>query len=183
MKYTRKNTFQKRLFPWLFLLIIALGALTLGYIYFLGKNKSQSLPPSLRRTVNLPNGIEISPSLSPTPTPRPIPQGKTEFSVSMSAKTWPKMTQGFLDPYDPPLSGKQIISIKANDTKPITSITATLKTNNKSNSVSLSLIEGTNLDGRWEGSWEVNDEYSKYYHLIFEGVSGTGKSSIDITLR
>lgn len=93
------------------------------------------------------------------------------------------MTRVVVNPLDPALLGKQTISVKLNDTKPITSVTATVKMNDDSKTLPLALVEGTDLDGRWEGSWRVNYSYSNYYHIVLDGVSETGKSSIDITIR
>ncbi|OGM18210.1 hypothetical protein A2V61_02070 [Candidatus Woesebacteria bacterium RBG_19FT_COMBO_47_8] len=165
-----------------FFIIIAVAAVGyLGYTYFAGQGQ---LPEPVRKITGLPTGVvSITPTPTPKPTPRPIGTGKQEFGVSMSQDAWPKMTKLIIDPIDPRLLQKQTFSVEVNDTKPITSVTATVKMNDKTKSVQFSLVDGTNLKGRWEGSWMFSGGYDEYYHLILEGVSGTGKSSFEMVIR
>jgi len=160
--------------------LIVLVFTYLGYTYFSGKG--QMLPTSIRRLTGLPTGV-ATPTPTPKPTPRPIGTGKQEFNVSMSEKTWPKMSKVVMDPIDPSLLQKQTISVELNDTAPVTSVTATLKLNDKTKVLNLALVEGTSLKGRWEGSWTASGGYDEYYHLLIEAVSATGKSHIEMVIR
>ena len=163
-----------------FAVLIVLIFAYLGYTYFSGQG--QMLPTTFRRLTGLPTGT-TTPTPTPKPTPRPIGTGRQEFNVSMSKDTWPKMSKVVTDPIDPKLLQKQTISVEANDTAPINSITATLKLNDKTKVINMALVEGTNLQGRWEGSWTASGGYDELYHLVIEAVSATGKSSIDMAIR
>lgn len=165
----------------LILIVILIAVLAyLGYTYFSGKG--QMLPNTIRRITGLPTGT-ATPTPTPKPTPRPIGTGKQEFNVSMSKNTWPKLTKVVMDPIDPGLLSRQTISVEANDTAPITSITATLKLNDKTKVFTLAPVEGTDLKGRWEASWMFSGSYDEYYHLVVEAKSATGTSSIDMAIR
>lgn len=124
-----------------------------------------------------------TPTLTPTPSPNPIPHGLKGFSVNTSNKNGPQMSRGFLDPYDPDLAATQTFSIKLKDTQPIQSASVIFKTDNKTRIIPLDLVEGTYLDGRWQGVWVIDDSYLFTYHAIIEANSSNGTSSVDITLR
>ena len=171
---------KKNKLPLIFILVIVAILAYRGYTYFSGKG--QMLPTALRRFTGMPTGTATA-TPTPKPTPRPIGTGSQEFNVSMSKNTWPKMTKVTMDPIDPKLLQKQTISVETNDTAPVTSVTATLKLNDKTKVLNLALVEGTNLKGRWEGSWTANGGYDDYYHLIIDAVSATGKSSVDMAIR
>lgn len=161
------------------LILISVFLLVLGYSYFSPGNQ---LPESIRRITGLPVAT-ITPTPTPEPTPRPIGTGRQEFNVSMSKNTWPKLAKVIIDPIDPNLLQKQTISVEANDSAPITAVTATLKLNDKTKALNLSLVEGTNVRGRWEASWVFSGAYDEYYHLVIEAKSATGTSSIDMAIR
>ena len=121
-----------------------------------------------------------------TPTPKPIPHGKTTFSVSLSQKVpGPRIGQGFIDPYDPALGGKQTLTIEINNfDKSVEKVVAVLTTDNKvSPEYQLKQIDGAENKGHWQGSWTVNDSYLYNYLLTVKATGPNGTSKIDITLR
>jgi len=113
----------------------------------------------------------------------PLPQGKQTFSVSLgTSQKGPRLTEGFIDPYDPKIGETQTISISANDTKPILSVTVTMKTDNGAKEYPMKLVEGSELSGRFEGSWRVTDSHDRIYRAVIAALSANGSSSIEITL-
>lgn len=114
---------------------------------------------------------------------RPLPQGKVGFTVGQADKKAPLMGRGFIDPYDPKPGEKQTVSINVKDKVPVRSVAVTLKTDNSSKKYNMDLVEGTELEGRWEASWMVDDTHDHTYHAILETVGEKGSTSVDITLR
>jgi len=52
------------------------------------------------------------------------------------------------------------------------------------NTYPLTLSTGTNLNGEWQGSWTVDDDYLYNYKLILEASAGTADPvRVEITLR
>lgn len=121
---------------------------------------------------------------TPTPTPRPIPHGKIGFTVGQSDHTVPQFSQGFIDPYDPEKEASQTVTIAVKYTKPVTNVSAVLKTDHAiSNAVLFTLISGTNTNGTWQGSWLMTDTYLYTYNLVLQAESASGSASVEITLR
>jgi len=127
-----------------------------------------------------------SPSLVPTEppkTPKPIPSGKKEFIVGSSKKTGPQMSSGYFDPFDPKQGQKQIASINIKSDQPVTKVVLTIKTDNKTRDVAMERKEGTDTNGRWEGTWTVDDTYLFTYFLTLKATSSVGTNSFDLALR
>ena len=96
----------------------------------------------------------------------------------------PRIGRGEIDPYDPSLNQLQKLTIEVNDTVPVESVTATLKTDNKiSQEYQLSPNTSNQLIGNWTGQWVVDDSYLYTYVLTIKAVSRNGTSQIDVTLR
>lgn len=114
-----------------------------------------------------------------TRTPRPIPHGKVEFSVSVGKNSvGPRMSQGFIDPYDPELGTIQTLVIEV--AEPVEKVTATLITDNKtSQEYQLKKVKGTT----WMGRWKMKDSYLYKYVLTIKAIGPNGTSKVDITLR
>ena len=178
------------------LFILLLAAISFaGYAYYysqiLPTNKTE--PPLLEEyqpeDVTTTDQIDVSDSEivipSSTPSPKPIPKGKRGFSVSMSSNlNGPRIGRGEIDPYDPSLNQLQKLTIEVNDTVPVESVTATLKTDNKiSQEYQLSPNTSNQLIGNWTGQWVVDDSYLYTYVLTIKAVSRNGTSQIDVTLR
>lgn len=163
-----------------FLVLLIILALFLS-IYFFLKNKKNNLiliEPDKRSNKKL---IPTN-----TPIPRPIPRGKVGFTVSLGQKVpGPRMSQGFIDPYDPALEEKQTLTIEVNNfDKPVEKVSAILTTDNKvSPEYPLKQIDGTENSGHWQGSWAVDDSYFYNYVLTIKATGPNGTSKVDITLR
>ena len=159
----------------LFLVFIFLAIILAGFFIYLTYNSSSKN----NRFISTP-----SPTPSPLPSPKPIPHGKIGFSVGQADKSIPQLGRGSIDPYDPPMGGKQTVTIAVKHSQPVTRVTAVLKTDNSvSQPVPLQLISGTNTDGQWQGSWQVNDTYLYIYNLVLKAESSDKQAAVEITLR
>jgi hypothetical protein len=166
------------------LLILVLAILVTGATAWKLKliSPNRSLIDMFREEFHIPSKTGI---LFPTPSPRPIPHGKMGFTVGQSDKTVPQFGKGSIDPYDPEKGSTQTVTITVKHKKPVTKVTATLKTDkNISAPVPLALVDGTNTNGQWQGSWKVTDTYLYIYKLILKAESASGpEGSVEITLR
>lgn len=161
--------------PIVYIPIIILFLLAVGINAFIYVYKSKESSTSTVSTV----------APTPRPSPRPIPHGKKGFTVSQSDKTVPQFSKGSVDPYDPIKDSAQIVTISVKHEKPITKVTAMLKTDNTVlGSVPLDLISGTNTNGEWQGSIQITDSYLYTYILVLQAESQEGvKSTVEIALR
>jgi hypothetical protein len=116
---------------------------------------------------------------------RPIPHGPKGFTVGQSDKTVPQLRRGTLDPYDPQMGATQSATIAVKHSQPVNKVTAILITDHgMSDPISFTLINGTNTDGQWQGSWKVTDSYLYTYTLILRAESKNNNvGSVTITLR
>lgn len=123
-----------------------------------------------------------TPKPTPTPTPTYLAPGKQVYNVSTTS-SGPKVSQATFDPQDPARGQKQTVTIKANHTSPIQSVSIKLTTDNKSQTYPLRLTSGTNLSGSWEGSWTIDDTYLYTYIFDVTAASGSEQTSVAITIR
>lgn len=100
--------------------------------------------------------IETPPSLStstPKPTPKPIPTGKQIYYLGHGKNVkGPKTSQVVIDPLDPSVGKTQIVTVKITHTSPITSVKATLETDNMNKTYTFKRIAGSDTDGTWQTS-------------------------------
>ncbi len=160
-----------------FIAVLIILGVTAGVWYWM-----QSTPSD---NGSITEGTPSEPTPFPTPTraPRPIPHGKWGFGISNSG-AGPKFGRGYLDPYDPAIRTAQTITLYVADDKPVISVTATVKTDNKVHSpISLSRINGSDLGGEWQGTWTVDDTYLYTYMILFEAVSANGNAKAESTFR
>jgi hypothetical protein len=95
----------------------------------------------------------------------PLATGKQIYNISGGTKGGPQMTQAVIDPIDPKPSQIQTFTLKANNLKPIVEIKAIVITDNGEKTNYLKLISGTNVDGVWQGSWRITDDYDYSYQI------------------
>lgn len=172
-----------------FLLILAVFFVAVAYYYSqvrklpLNTEVPEQMVAQTPEETGTAETVKLSPTL--TPTPKAIPSGKRGFTVSISSNVkGPRIGRGELDPYDPVRNGNQKLTIEVNDTVPVESVTAILKTDNKTSPV-YQLVPDTEgqLKGNWTGEWSVDDSYLYTYILTIEAQSVSGTSKVDITLR
>lgn len=167
------------------LIILLVIILIIGIVVLLSPLSPFASSSPSKFSFLLPSKESSAPSPSPLPTPRPIPHGEIGFSVGQSDKTVPQFGKGSLNPYDPELNSTQTISVAVKFESPISSVTATVTTDNQtSDPIPLSLVSGTYQDGTWQGSWVVTDSYLFTYSLVLEANSQDHRqNSTEITLR
>ena len=94
------------------------------------------------------------------------------------------MTQAVIDPLDPKSSQIQTFTLKANNLKPIVEIKATVITDNGEKVNYLELVSGTNVDGVWQGSWRITDDYDYTYQISLAAKNNEGtESKTTLTFR
>lgn len=127
----------------------------------------------------------VPPFSSQNKSPFPLPSGKQVFSVSYGDKDpgKPKLTSIAMDPLPPTLGAKQTLTISITSVSPITEVTTTLMTDNKTVSFSPQLVRGAPTEGDWEASWVASDTTEKRYYLTFHVESTVGIRDDDITFR
>lgn len=119
-----------------------------------------------------------------TSTLSPLAQGKQIYKIRQSEKEQgPKLKEVVVDPFDPKTGERQTMSIETSYSEPIESAKVTLKTDQGSKIYPLRLVEGTNLDGRWEGSWGTDDTHLVIYDALFEVFSKNKNASVELSFR
>lgn len=113
----------------------------------------------------------------------PLASGEQTFSVT--SRDNPKITQVVVNPLDVDKFAEQTVTVEIRDTdeNPITEVTGEALTNEDSFPFTLSLIEGVETDGTWQGSWLNEDEYCDNYMLVITAVSDSGQSRIELSFR
>ena len=150
----------KRL-PWTEVIAVVVVVLFFGYIYI------------------------SSPHLEENPIPAgivPLPQGTQTYSISSSEKG-PKMTELVIDSFNAREGQKQTMSIRASYEQPITEIKVVLKLDKGSYEYILQRVEGTDTDGRWEGSWTMPDNNDYSYGAVITARSGEVASNVEPMFR
>jgi len=113
----------------------------------------------------------------------PLAPGAQTYAVS--TKDNPKITQVVIEPLDVNKFASQTVSVKIQETneKPITEVTGKALTDSMSFPFPLSLIDGTNTNGTWQGSWFNEDTYCQNYMLIVTATSESGTSKVELTFK
>lgn len=127
--------------------------------------------------------VSVQPA-APTPTPRLLPQGKVSFDVQSSKKTGPRLTKGFIDPYDPKPGEKQTMTIyAAKSTKPVTNKTVTIKSDHDIITYTFETQSQTAEQEIWTASWTVSDTHTYTYVAIIEAENEEGINKTEVMLR
>lgn len=119
------------------------------------------------------------------PSPKPLASGRQTYLISGSKVGAPKVSEVVIDPIDPQPGANQKISAKALslNNEPITEVSVTMITDNKKTSYPLKLISGTNLDGVWEGSWNLSDSYLYTYQAAVKTKNAKDEWEVTLTFR
>ena len=135
----------------------------------------------------------LNPQATPAPQPtvpggrplRPLPSGSQTYLVSGNLEG-PIITEVTIDPVDASPGQNQTITIKAQDSSPVTSVsvTVTLDTESKAVTHGLSLVSGTTTNGTWQVTAPFPDDTNNLNYTVQESaVSASGTSTTTTTIR
>ena len=165
--FQKESPIQKFTYFLIFLIVfsVVLGGAAFGYIRY---KKIQTTP-----VVTKPSDVVITAKKADY-LPLTLPQGTQTYRYSHGKDVVGPLPQVVeLSTIDPGLGGKQTVKVTITHNSPITDVSVNLKTDNKIVNHSLKKISGTNFDGIWEGSWEVDDTYKSRWFLEFDLKSAT----------
>ena len=157
-----------------FLIITALVIVGLFFIFLrvYDQNEYQRSPGA--------GSVEVFEEEDDTP---PLPEGKDTYFIS-SGEEGPQLYEATIDPLGSAEPGvQQEISVKARNETPIQSISVTMILDNGTYAVPLELVEGTEFDGIWTGSWGVQDTHESIYQAAIEAKSEEKTSRIVLTFQ
>lgn len=127
-------------------------------------------------------GTEVMKKKSEVDTP-PLPEGEDTYSIS-SGEPGPEVYAITINPLGGAKKGMtQSLKVKVRHELPVRSVTVTMIMDNGSHPVSLSLTEGTDLDGIWTGSWEVTDTHDTVYQAEIEAVGADDTFDATLTFQ
>ena len=163
---------------WLFIVVLIITIITVALYIFLSPSLRQKLFPESSPAPEAENIWTPKKPVSP-----PLASGKQIYAISGGKKGAPYMTQAAIDPIDPSSGESQTLTVKANDSKPITQITATMITDNKSETHTLRRVEGTETDGVWQGSWKIDSSFDYKYQVELEAKNADLANKVVLTFR
>ena len=180
------------------ILIVALVYIGLNAaIYFYGSTL-QNLSPSLTRalsfislfkpkTATTDTGAPIpTPIATPTPTRLdPNEAGQGVYTVGQGkGHTGPTITEVTFDPLNVNKGQDLTVLVRMKNTSPITSAKAELEMDNHEKaSFVLTRVSGTDTDGQWKGTVNVNDSILYTYILTVRAGSANGEADVVVAPR
>ncbi|MBU0546980.1 hypothetical protein KKA72_02350 [Patescibacteria group bacterium] len=83
-----------------------------------------------------------------------------------------------VDPFKVKEGERQVFSIWAKDTQGIERVTAKISTDKEDETIELELVEGTEVEGRWQGFWITKDiSVRSSYAAVFQAINKEGKDT------
>lgn len=162
----------------LLLAVIGVGAFVVvktGVLQVQVTPSQQNIADSLRKTSNAP---------LPTPTSTYLKPGKESYVYSWGeGTTVPKMNYVDVDPHDPKKGQTQKVNVKFTHTSAIEQVSLQLFSDNKSETHPMTMSEGTNVNGTWTGSWNIDDTVLYRYDLRFLVKADGKETPYDVVLR
>ena len=167
------------LYIWIFVFVLLIS-LILGGIYLI-----LSQTGILKNLFNKEENGEKNISIPFKPAPKPLAGGRQHYTISGSKINAPKVAEVVIDPIDPAPGTNQKVSAKVLSLsgEPVTEVTATMITDNKKTAYPLKLTSGTNLDGVWEGSWNLSDTYLYLYQAAIKAKNAKDEWEVILTFR
>ena len=110
----------------------------------------------------------------------PLVAGTSTYSISSINS--PRITQVKIAP-ELSIGATQVVTVKAQEATSITGITATIQTDNESNTFSLALIDGTAENGTWQGQRTVTDTHCTIYSAVITATSDLFTSTVALSFR
>jgi hypothetical protein len=120
-----------------------------------------------------------------TPTPVPILAGTQKYTINGGDQGLPTITSLTLDPQNPAVGKKQIISVSASNATPIKEVIVVLHLdNNKDFEYTLDLKDGTNTNGTWFKVISFPSAYNINYRATVKARNEQGLGNMTtITIR
>lgn len=123
---------------------------------------------------------------TPIPAPvsaKPIAPGKQVYQVS-GKFLGPTISRITIDPQDAAAGQLQKITVDVSDASAVTTVSATVKLDSKSNTFNLKLVSGAATNGVWEAdSAFPDDTLFTNYTVTITAISARGTSSPTVTIR
>ena len=175
---TKSQDKGKTLFSTPVVILLAVVALGLaGYLYWINTTTTTT-----DTDLTVPTG---SPKPTPTPTPTKLIDGSDTYYISRAAGApGPNVTTLTLDPLDPKQKQHQTLTAHVIFDTPVTSVTITFESDHKTRDLPpFTLKSGTNTNGDWQTSWDVDDTILYRYFMTVTAVSGNQKSKTSVGPR
>lgn len=93
----------------------------------------------------------------------------------------PFINRIYFNPLDVWQGEEQTIVVQARNETPIVSMQVFLKTDSGSNTYDLELVDGSETDGYWSGTWVFDDTHLETYDVSVVAKSDSEESNIDLT--
>jgi len=128
----------------------------------------------------------VTPGVTGTPTPTPTPISSDQyFTVAQPPGTTPQFYEGTISPLFQQVGNTQTLTVNvAGVSADVSSVSATVKSDTKTQTYDAAMTTGTPADGTWVASWTVNDTTIKRYVITLDGKDVDGiLSTFDISIR
>ena len=157
---------------------ITISGLSYSTTYYFAIKTSDEVP----NESGLSNIISLTTN-EPEDCSRPIASGARIYTTS--TRSIPRITQIEVDPLDVNLGAVQTVTVEANDANgnPISLVSGSGGTDSSSVPFSLSLVDGDELDGTWQGSWSPQHTFCDNYTVGITVTSASGESNVTLTFR
>jgi len=176
---------KKLTLPLTILLVISV---IFSLYYYLDYNGYLSLltePPSSQ--------IKVSPSISASPSPTLparspyplIPDSGTAgtYNVSQPLQPGPEFTHITIDPIDAQLNQTVTVTVTLNHAESITSVRATIETDQKPLNLNLNFISQNGTSQTWQGAIVLSEPILYKYVYHFTAISSSGVTELPMALR
>lgn len=111
-----------------------------------------------------------------------VPVGEQVYTIS--TKTNPRFVEVIINPINISSGGLQTVRTKIYDPQgnPITHVEGQGILDNTITPFVLHLIEGNEVNGVWEGTWQAPEDFCLKYQISLTATSASGKNSVTLTL-
>lgn len=94
------------------------------------------------------------------------------------------LTELTVDPFDPKIGKKQMMSLKIKKDIPTQSVAVILTTDKKTKNYPLTLVETTEKETRWEASWTIEDTHLYIYTAkVVAKAANNETSEVELSFR
>jgi hypothetical protein len=160
-------------------IILYIGLNVAVYIYGMHGFGSKLTQFSVVKEQGVPFRPTPTPTITPTPTPTPtfLPSGKGTYTVSQKNHMGPAVHTISFDPLPVQKGGTLTITIAVQDSIPVASVGAVLKTDHGQKNLQFTRIDGTALAGNWQATVTLDDSVLYTYILQVAATDAGGTNS------